>query len=111
MHASENMLNMFAQELIGAHLCEKSRTNDTNGSKEFCDGEYAALVRGTAYAIGAGKVYGFDGRWRAVCEDIREAVRTLCLGFNNDNVDRDDVANMVGDLRHLLDELSKDFRS
>lgn len=114
MIQSQSMLTMFAQELIGSELSEKSRDyskTDLPVTLEplFCQGEYSAMVRATAYAIGAGRV--FDSQeWRYVCQRIRNIVQNRCVGWNADNIDADTEAEIVIDVRQALELLAVNFQ-
>ncbi len=103
--ASSNPLFMFAQELVGSVLCSKVRPEYADTvpytlTEEYTRGEYDAMIRATAYACGAGRVYGpeRDNEWHEVCGDIRECVRKTCLGFNVDNTNDNDYAELVTDV-------------
>lgn len=108
MIGSQDTLAMLAQELVGSVLVSKSKagrpvdagTAEVN-TDSYTSDEFAAMVRATGYAVGAGRVYG-TAEWRFVYEYIRALVCNQCKGWDNDNADGDRRAVIVTDVVHAL---------
>ncbi|HEY6021000.1 MAG TPA: hypothetical protein VIY48_14180 [Candidatus Paceibacterota bacterium] len=97
--SSNDPLYMFAQELVGSWLIMKewpTRDDDTPHTlhEEYVTGEYAALIRATGYACGAGKLYG-GSEWRDVCDGIRECVKDVCVGFSHSHITHVEYRDLV----------------